>query len=309
MLRSALYALEMVMVEHNEVEFEGYDCIQLKNDLLALWLTKNVGLRLLGLCYLGGENLLVVLPDAVIPVEGAPDYSLRGGHRLWYAPEIPKITYITDDKPVETKVAGNQIEQIQSIDQPTGVQKSWIIELDPEEAVVKIHHRLTNHNSSPIELAPWAITMLRPGGVGCIPLKTNLEDEFGLQPNRQIVFWPYTEVNSPSLKLTDKALSVRANMNKGALKVGSPNPIGWIAYSNSDMLFVKESVFQADKEYLDRNASSQIYCNLDLIELETLGPIVVLEPGESVDHGETWRIYPEGSWPAEISELYSVLRD
>jgi hypothetical protein len=296
------------MADHKEVEFEGFDCIQLKNDHLALWLTKDVGLRILGLSYQGGESILVILPDAVIPVEGASDYTLRGGHRLWYAPEIPKITYITDDKPVETKIKGTKIEQIQPIDQPTGIQKSWRIELDPDRAEVKINHLLENRGSSTFELAPWAISMLRPGGIGCIPLNTDLEDEFGLQPNRQLVLWPYTDISSPCLKFTERALFVSADMKEGALKIGAPNPLGWIAYSYNGTLFIKKTAFQGEKYYLDRYASSQIYCNPDLIELETLGPVVRLKPGEGVEHMERWQIYPEGGWPANISELFEELK-
>ena len=228
---------------------------------------------------------------------------LHKHHNSLIAPEIPKLTYIPDDRPVDTEVKEARIDQTQPTDPPTEIQKSWRIELDPDLAEVKIQHSLANRGDAPVDLAPWAITMLNPGGIGCIPLSEELEDEFGLQPNRQLVLWPYTEINSPCLSFTDRALFVNANMKEGALKVGSPNPPGWIAYSNNDMLFVKGSVFQAEKDYLDRSASSQIYYNPDLIELETLGPVTTLKPGESVGHREIWRIYPKGSWPAEIAEL------
>lgn len=292
------------MVEVKETVFEEQSCIQLENGLISLWVTKDIGPRILGLTYMNGDNMLVVLPDAKIPVDGAEDYSLRGGHRLWYAPENPKTTYITDNRPVEIIPAGNTLEIIQPVDPLTDIQKSWKITLDEGQAMVTIEHKLTNCGKELFELAPWAVTMLRPGGVGILPLQIDLDDEYGLQPNRQLVLWPYTEINSPNIKLKDQAIFIVANMDDGALKVGVPNPRGWLAYELDDTLFVKRAGYDKNAKYLDRGASSQIYCNPDLIELETLGPVVSLAPGGSVEHQEIWQIFPDGKWPLEIKELF-----
>ena len=294
------------MVEMNETVFEEQSCIQVNNDQLSLWVTKDIGPRILGLSFLAGENMLVVLPDAKIPVEGAEDYSLRGGHRLWYAPEDPKTTYIADDQPVEVTFTGNSLRATQPVDRLTRIQKSWQIILDEEEALLTINHNLTNLGEEQFELAPWAVTMLRPGGIGIIPMQTDFDDEHGLHPNRQVVIWPYTEIKSLYLEIKDQAISVKANMSEGALKIGAPNPRGWLAYGLEGNLFVKKTVYERSAKYLDRGASSQIYCNPDVIELETLGPVVILTPGDSVVHQETWQIYPDGKWPLEIKELFSL---
>ena len=146
--------------------------------------------------------------------------------------------------------------------------------------------------------------MLRPGGVGLIPLSTDTDDEHGLLPNRQIVFWPYTDLKSPHLNLGNQGVAVQAVMEQGALKVGAPNPLGWLAYQLESLLFVKRAAYQAGGHYLDRGASSQIYCNPDVIELETLGPVVNLAPGEMTEHREVWQLYAEGDWPGEIKRLF-----
>ena len=96
-------------------------------------------------------------------------------------------------------------------------------------------------------------------------------------------------------------------MTEGVLKVGSPNPSNWMAYAVGGVLFVKRTVYQKGATYLDRGASSQIYCNPDLIELETLGPVVNLKPGDSVGHQEIWQIYQEGHWPPEIFDIYQTI--
>ena len=80
--------------------FAGYECIKLENDAFALWVTTTVGPRIIGLELVAGKNLFVELPDATIECPGVGEYRLRGGHRLWQAPEDPGRTYLPDDDPV-----------------------------------------------------------------------------------------------------------------------------------------------------------------------------------------------------------------
>jgi hypothetical protein len=184
------------------------------------------------------------------------------------------------------------------------VQKSFKISLVAAEARVEIDHFLTNLGKSPIDLAPWAITQLRAGGVGIFPQQTSLGDEHGLLPNRHIVLWPYTKINSPHIHWGDEVVHIEANMSEGALKIGFPNPNGWLAYALDEVLFVKRSAYDPDANYLDRGASSQSYCCETFIELETLGPYVSLQSGECILHHETWEIYLPDEWPEEVAALH-----
>jgi len=294
------------MTKTTNVSFESFECLKLENDRLSLWVTRDFGPRVLGLSLDGGENILAVLPDAKIPVEGAEDYSLRGGHRLWYGPEEPLTTYITDDLPVDISQNEGTVEILQPVDQPTGIQKSIRISLDEADPLVKVDHKLENLGKTDFQLAPWAITMLRVGGLGILPLNTDLDDEHGLQPNRQVVLWPYTDLKSSHISFDNKALFVKANMSEGALKVGAPNPKNWIAYALDSQLFVKRTNYEPGGKYIDRGASSQIYCNPSVIELETLGPIVYIKSGDYVKHQEIWQVYSEGEWPDEIQDIYNL---
>ncbi len=292
------------MIEMSDELFESYQCLRLENQQLSIWITKDVGPRIIGLSLDGGDNLMVVLPDAKIPVKSGEDYSLRGGHRLWYGPERPETTYITDDQPLEFRSVQNGVKIFQPIDGATGIQKILHISLDMDSAEVKIEHELLNTGTNPYQLAPWAVTMMLPGGEAILPLQLEQDDPHGLWPNRQLAFWPYTDIRSEHLALANRAVIVKATMTTGALKIGTPNSIGWIAYRFQKTLFVKRSVYHPDQEYLDRQSSSQIYCNPTVIELETLGPVVNLAPGESTMHQETWQVYHEGDWPEEILNLY-----
>ncbi len=288
--------------------FNGSDCYRIGNETLSLWLSKDFGPRVLGLSFHGEENLLASLPDAKLPGPEGSEYSLRGGHRLWYAPERPETTYIPDDQPPQVKEIEGGLEFIQEVDQLTGIQKSWRIKLVPGDGKVVIDHRLVNRGEASFSLAPWAVTMLRPGGVGLLPLQEEEDDEHGLWPNRQLVFWPYTDLESRYLQIINQGILVDATMEEGALKVGTPNPRGWIAYRQKHLLFVKETRYHKGEHYLDRGASHQIYCSPQVIELETMGPLTNLAPAEAVDHQETWSIYAKNNWPEEILRIFDLAR-
>lgn len=279
------------MLQRTETSYAGYDCIKLENEALALWLTRSVGPRIIGLALQGSNSLLALLPDLKAECPGAGTYSFRGGHRLWYAPEDLRRTYLPDDEPLTITDLPNGLHVTQPVEAPTGIQKALTITLPDAEARVIVDHTLSNHGSDLLDLAPWAITQLRPGGIAILPQAVGPADEYGLLPNRHIVLWPYTPVNSPHLRWGDRYLFIEARMKEGALKVGWPNPAGWLAYAVEGTLFVKQATYEPEAVYLDRGSSSECYCCADFIELETLGPRTTLAPGQSVTHRETWTLY------------------
>jgi len=60
---------------------------------------------------------------------------------------------------------------------------------------------------------------------------------------------------------------------------------------------------QLDRPHPDYNTNAQLYCNHRFIELETLAPLSVLEPGEASVHVETWEIYRDVAVPQTIEAL------
>ncbi len=135
--------------------------------------------------------------------------------------------------------------------------------------------------------APWAITQLKMGGVAILPQPQASDTP---TPNRALVLWPYTDLGCPSLRLGNGYLLVHARMT-APFKIGLPNPRGWLAYWWNDVLFVKRAPFDPQAVYYDSSSSSECYCNDRFLELETLGPVTMLAPGQSVSHLETWELY------------------
>ena len=235
-------------------------------------------------------------------------FYFRGGHRLWHSPENMPRTYIPDNE-------GSLIENISNgvrIEMPpepwTHIVKIIEIELNPDKPQVIVRHELRNEGAWDVEFASWALTMLRQGGIGIFPQPEGNVDDAGLLSNRRIMFWPYTEIRDPRLILRDDFLLVRANPSLPPLKFGYFNPLGWMGYWIDDTLFVKRFDAQDNVIYPDNGCNVESYCNHEFIELESLGELRMVTPGETVFHNELWEVYETLNVPfipTEIQELIS----
>ncbi|HMZ07160.1 MAG TPA: hypothetical protein PK078_06030 [Anaerolineales bacterium] len=271
----------------DNVSFLGQDCVVLENASLRLLVTRSVGPRILSLQLDGGENLFAELPDFVTDCPGSGIYHFRGGHRLWHSPEVPTRTYLPDDTPVQIEAIENGLNVTQDVEPKTGLQKSMKVELGAGSPCITVTHRISNTGLWPVTCALWAITQLRKDGLAILPQTCT---DTGVLPNRSLALWPYTNPGEPNVTWGRYYVLVRASMSS-AFKLGFSNPRGWLAYWWNGTLFVKRAAYNAQTEYYDFGSSSEFYCNDKFLELETLSPIVTIQPGAWAEHVETWELY------------------
>jgi hypothetical protein len=291
-----------------KIVFQGIECVEITNDHLTLLATISVGPRILSIKTTKGENIFAVLPEATLDCPGVGSFHFYGGHRLWYAPEDPSITYLPDDSPVVVESIESGIRLIQGIEPKTSLQKMIEIHLFSDEVSVEVRHILINAGDEEIALAPWAITQLRLGGIAILPQFAGLTGDNPTLPNRALALWPYTDINDSAITLGNEFILIHARMDDGKLKIGFPNPRGWMAYWIEGTLFVKYANYIQDAEYLDWGSSSECYCDSDFIELETLAPITHLMPGACVEHIETWWVHENVEWENDLGEILSIIR-
>lgn len=247
----------------------------------------DAGPRILRLRRGGGPELFAELPGVVL-TSPAGTYAMLGGHRLWRAPEVPEVTYVPDDQPVTVEQLDEGVSVTGRVD-PDGIVKT--IEIRSRGDHLRVTHRLSNRSAAALRCAPWAITQLRTGGSAFLPLPTASADAAGVLPNRHIVLWPYTDPAATELDIGLEYIRIDATASQTMTKVGTPNRRGWLAYVLGDELFVKWSPLHDDSaRYADLNASVQCYRDDRFIELETLGPLIGLDPDESVIHREAWTL-------------------
>ncbi|MBI5304013.1 MAG: hypothetical protein HY868_17895 [Chloroflexi bacterium] len=273
-------------------EFYGLTTRTLENEHLRVEFLTDAGPRIVRLCLRGSEeNWLAEVPDSRVATARG-DYFFRGGHRLWYTPEQMPQTYQPENTPVTIEELADGVCLHQPIELMTGIRKSMAIRLARERAALTLTHRIENTGNQAIELAPWAITMLRLGRIAILPQMSGAGDEHSLLPNRNLVLWSYTRLDDSRLELSDDAVRVHARPQVPPCKIGHFNRAGWIAYWRAGVLFVKRFAVHANAPHPDLHCNAAVYCNDKYLELETLAPITRLACGESATHEETWEFYP-----------------
>ncbi len=274
----------------------------IKNNFLEVeFLTES--LRISGLKLQGKTNLLADLSNLPPVHTPSGDFYFRGGHRLWHAPEAMPRTYAPDTGRLKIVDLPNGVHLEDQVEESTGIRKMVEIRMAPDKPSLTLIHTLINEGVWAVELAPWALTQFRLGGMVIMPQSVEKIDEAGLLPNRQISFWSYTHVNDPHLILRDDYILFKANALH-PFKLGYFNPYGWLAYYIDGVFFRKTFLAQPDTVYPDNNCNSEVYCNEKFVEIESLGPLTKLNPGKSVNHIEIWDLMDElVSLPNELKKL------
>lgn len=270
----------------------------IENDFLRVDYLTTTGPRIIGLHARGMEgNLLAETPNVHWSTPHG-EYYLRGGHRLWTAPEDSFYTCPEDNVNV---IAEKDRVILRSNIDAVGLEKEISFRLD--QNCVALTHRVTWHGNDSIELAPWAITQLRLGSMAILP-QSNAD---GLQPNRNLVFWPYSKINDARFGLHDDLILIHGRAAEQPFKIGSNNPYGWIACILSNALFVKRSSVDNTQKYPDMGCNAEVYVKDSCIELETLGPLRILKPKESMIHEETWEVIA-GDYPPTLETARKICK-
>jgi hypothetical protein len=80
-----------------------------------------------------------------------------------------------------------------------------------------------------------------------------------------------------------------------------------MAYWINGILFCKTFELSSGTIFPDGGCNSESYCNDQFVELESLGPLVKLEPGEEVCLTEKWELFPELDVPFLTSEICDLI--
>jgi hypothetical protein len=265
------------------VSFEGHDAVQLHGATTDVVVTVDVGPRILGLLA-GGDNLFAVLPGAGLPLPGGERFTMYGGHRLWAAPEEPTVTYQPDDRPCDVGEVEDGL-RIWAPPDGSGLRKALVIRAAGRGWVVD--HELTNEGVAPRTFAPWAISQCTPGGTAALALGGESE---GLQADRAVVLWPYTDPSDERISWSRDEILLDAPLAGAPMKLGVAPGGGTVAYEWNGWRFEKAIGTQADAPHADRGAAIQVYVCDRFCELETLGPLRTVQPGATADHRERWTI-------------------
>jgi len=272
-------------------------CLRLANDKVEVLITLGFGPRIIRYGFLEGENEFAEVLDPTQPPDPTT-WHLYGGHRLWHAPEVHPRTYVPDNQPISYEPISEGVRITQPVEALTGIQKSLEVWLAPEGSHVRVIHRLHNLGVWEVRLAAWAITAMAAGGCAILPLPPRGTHKTHLQPVSALALWAYTDLSDPRWTLGRSYVLARQDpLRPMEQKIGLHTPLGWAAYARRGHLFIKRFDYHPDATYPDWGCTVEVFTNERLLELESLGPLTTLAPGEYLEHVEDWYLFDEVPTP------------
>ncbi len=279
------------------------NCYRLSNDLVDLIVTTDVGPRIIRFGFVGEDNEFKEYEE-MMGLTGGNEWRIYGGHRLWHAPEDLVRTYFPDNTPIKIEQWEGSARVTQPPEPTTGIEKQIDIRLSPDEAHVKLTHRLRNTNLWPVELAPWALSVMAQGGVVIVPLPPRGSHAGNLLPTNTLTLWAYTDMSDPRWTWGEKYILLRQDPQATKpQKIGAMVKDGWAAYARDGHLFVKKFTYVSGARYPDLGCSFETFTNPDMLEVETVAPLVTLQPGEAVEHVEHWFLFHEVPIPSNDADV------
>ena len=290
-----------------QIPFLGWEnCIQLSNSQIELIVTADVGPRIIHFGFMGDENVFATFPNQ-LGRTGDAEWRNYGGHRFWLAPEQMPRTYYPDNNPVTVEDHGAFVRFIAPVETTTRMQKSIDIALDPDAAKVTVMHTVQNLNPWTVELAPWALSVMAPGGTAVLPLPPRGSHTENLLPTGRLITWAYTNMSDPRWTWGEQYILLRQDPDATyPQKIGSNNTAGWLGYVKDGRFFLKQFPPHNPKAtYL--NSSAELFTYHHMLEVETVAPLVQLAPNSSASHTETWHLFANVPAPQNDADVAAHL--
>src|SRR5438128_3440887 len=114
-----------------------------------------------------------------------------------------------------------------------------------------------------------------------------------------LVMWAYTNLADKRWTFTRKYLALHQDpTNSEAQKLGLFNRDTWAVYLLNGEVFVKRTTADSTKAYTDFGCSFETFTNNEFLEIETLGPLTKVLPGQTVGQVEHWSLHRNILLPA-----------
>ncbi|MDX1980051.1 MAG: hypothetical protein SFV51_07275 [Bryobacteraceae bacterium] len=302
LLAALVTAVASAAVRVDKLNYKGWpNSYRVSNGEVELVVTGDVGPRIMRFGFAGGQNLLKEFPEQ-LGKSGEAKFQLRGGHRVWKAPEDPVATWAPDNVAVEVTLTPSGLVAREPVEPLTGLQKEIGVEMAASGTGVTLTHRIFNRGLFPLEFAAWALTMMAQGGVAITGFPPRGRHPEMLEATNPLVMWAYTDLSDRRWIFTKKYLLLRQDpKNAEPQKLGLYHPATWAGYLLNGELFLKRFRPGPAASHPDFGCSFETFTNADFLEIETLGPLTKTPPGGSVTHVEQWSLH-KGIRVAEYSD-------
>ena len=276
------------MIQEIRTDPDGSRILWLADGKTELAIALDYGIRITHLSCAGMQNLLYRQPrdgsDGQVTAQG---WRLYGGHRFWLAPESEASTY-PDNQPVQYRLLPNGAEVTQPADPWLQVEKTIRV-CFREDGTVEVTHRAKNTAATTLHAALWGVTTLAAGGTAEISYEgADLSDS--LVPRRTVSLWGSTNLGDPRVQFTADKIAFRQLPMDDFFKIGVYSKEGFMYTENLGQRLEIRFEPHTIEQLADYGSNAEVYFDRNFMELETLGILQAIAPGESASHTETWRL-------------------
>ncbi|HEX7406940.1 MAG TPA: hypothetical protein VF515_04725, partial [Candidatus Binatia bacterium] len=174
----------------------------------------------------------------------------------------------------------------------------------------------TNIADRPLTCAAWSVPVMQPGGRAFVPLDVGPPTAF--DATRRLILWSYAKFADRRYQFGDRLIQIDSGKVRppppapsgraeDESKIGVDSAQGWAAYLLGGALFLKRFPHTAG-QYPDDGATIEVYSNHGILELEHLGPLTTIAPGEEIVFPEDWWVFSGAHVPAAEVEALAVLQ-
>lgn len=262
----------------------------------VLWVTHGVmqigvaldfGIRVVHLSCVDCDNLFYEQPTDLSDGFTTPGgWKLYGGHRLWLAPESDD-SYFPDNSPVDYCVNGDEITFLQELDPLLQVRKSLSLHAEPDGSM-RVIQKIENVSNQSVAGAAWGVNTLDAGGTACVSFANDNSSEFN--PTRVLSLWSDTSLGDPRIRFEKDQLVATHMPTEDYFKIGLYSNPGCVTFYNKGQKFVLTFESKPYHAYPDNGCNFELYMCKQFMELESLGEIKEMIPGQCAVHEEVWHV-------------------
>lgn len=217
-----------------------------------------------------------------------------GGYKIWLAPQDlwgwPPDPMLDFAKANVELLRNNQGQPVLKLTSAPSLESKVVFEKEisfDESGELLVKQRMYNIGGTTIRYSIWGVTQVKTPCFVVFPLKAKSRFAGGIN---------YIMTDSRRSRQFSSRTGLCITTYLGEVgKIGSDSDGPWMVWFKDDLAYVK--IFEPMKEnedYPDGGCSVEVFTSEDklgYVEMEILGPIVTLRPGEHAELSERWRIF------------------
>lgn len=263
------------------------NCLHVSNGTIELVASLEFGIRIVHFSLCGQDNIFYVQPENADYLRTEDGWLLRGGTRVWLAPEDRNNAYYPDNEAVTYEVLEHSVQLKQPEDRWLNIEKSITLCFTDDLNTLQVNYEITNVGTAPIQGAVWAITAVRAGGILEFPWPVGPPS---WTPARNLILWNTTSPDDERLIWKPEEVEIHQRAQDDYFKLGTFLRAGEASYTVDQQVFVKRFPVFADEIHPDENVNFEVFTCRQMMEIESLAPLVTIAPGGSAQHSEEWTV-------------------